>query len=64
MVLLPVKSGLDSNAPEWKIWVLSTALENLDLQAENEELLRSPTRPLDSSNDFQTDVFIIGGGNA
>lgn len=49
---------------EWKIWVLSTTLETLDVQPENEDLLMSPTRQLGCGNDLQTDVFIIGGGNS
>lgn len=64
MVLLPVKGGLDNDdVTDWRIWVLSTTLENLDLQQENEELLRSPTRQLNCCDDFQADVFIIGGEN-
>lgn len=64
MILLPVKSSSSSSVTEWKIWVLSTTLETLDVQPENEDLLMSPTRQLDCGNDLQTDVFIIGGGNS
>lgn len=65
VVLLPVKSRLNDNETiEWRIWVLSTILENLDLQKEDERLLRLPRKQLDSCGDFETDVFIIGGGNA
>ena len=52
-----------SNTVEWKIWILSTSLENLDLQPEDEQLLQSPARQLEHG-DFDTDVFIVGGGNA
>lgn len=61
-MLLPIKSA--NQSIDWKIWVLSTILENLDLQKENETLLQSPGRQLDGTEDVETDVFIIGGGNA
>lgn len=65
MVLLPVIGEIDDGnfTIEWKIWILSTSLENLDLQHEDEALLQSPARQLEHG-DFDTDVFIIGGGNA
>jgi hypothetical protein len=60
---LPVKTEQDGNETiEWKIWILSTRLENLDLQAEDESLLRGPATQFHL--DFETEVFIIGGGNA
>ncbi|KOC15292.1 putative monooxygenase [Aspergillus flavus AF70] len=62
VVLLPVKNR--DETIEWKIWVLSTFLESLDLQQEDEALLHSPGRELDGLATFDTDVFIIGGGNA
>ncbi|KAM0429243.1 hypothetical protein ACHAPT_006457 [Fusarium lateritium] len=62
LLLLPVKSG--ANALEWKIWILSTKLENLDLHPEDESLLEVPGRKVDSLEHFETDIFIIGGGNA
>ncbi|KAF5967510.1 putative flavoprotein involved in K+ transport [Fusarium bulbicola] len=49
---------------EWKIWILSTKLEDLDVHPENESLLQSPGRNLSGIADIDTDVFIIGGGNA
>ncbi|OJJ70339.1 hypothetical protein ASPBRDRAFT_197053 [Aspergillus brasiliensis CBS 101740] len=61
MLLLPVGNG-ESFA--WKIWILSTRLESLDLQPEDESLLQTPRRQLDGSLEFDTDVFIIGAGNA
>ena len=65
VVLLPVPGDLGNgnNTIEWKIWVLSTSLENLDLQHEDEALLQCPARQPEHG-DFDTDVFIIGGGNA
>ncbi|KNG89349.1 monooxygenase [Aspergillus nomiae NRRL 13137] len=62
VVLLPVKNR--DETIEWKIWVLSTFLEGLDVQQEDEALLKSPGRQLDGLATFDTDVFIIGGGNA
>ncbi|PYI09585.1 monooxygenase [Aspergillus sclerotiicarbonarius CBS 121057] len=62
MLLLPVAG--DDHRIAWKIWILSTRLESLDMQPEDEGLLRSPGRQFDESTDFETDVFIIGAGNA
>ncbi|RSL82867.1 hypothetical protein CEP51_004883 [Fusarium floridanum] len=62
ILLLPVKT--DDNALEWKIWILSTKLENLDVHLEDESLLEIPGRQVDNLDHFDTDVFIIGGGNA
>jgi hypothetical protein len=60
---LPVKAEQDGNETiEWKIWILSTRLESLDLQAEDESLLHCPATQFDL--DFETEVFIVGGGNA
>ncbi|RSM07187.1 hypothetical protein CDV31_008740 [Fusarium ambrosium] len=62
ILLLPVKN--DDNSLEWKIWILSTKLENLDVHLEDESLLEIPGRKVDNLDHFETDVFIIGGGNA
>lgn len=59
---MPVKGA--NETIEWKIWVLSTILKELDLQKENETLLYSPGRQLGDIDSFETEVFIIGGGNA
>ncbi|KAK0665625.1 hypothetical protein QBC41DRAFT_367472 [Cercophora samala] len=61
MLLLPFRKG--GEHPEWKIWILSTRLESLHLHPEDETLLRGPSKLADNGNDFETDVFIIGGGN-
>ncbi|KAF4452312.1 putative flavoprotein involved in K+ transport [Fusarium austroafricanum] len=61
LVLLPV---LNTGNLEWKIWILSTKLESLDLHPEDESLLQAPRLNLDGVKKFDTDVFIIGGGNA
>ncbi|KAH7244497.1 uncharacterized protein BKA55DRAFT_692296 [Fusarium redolens] len=62
IVLLPAQNS--TGELEWRIWILSTKLENLDVQPEDESLLHSPRRSLDGIHDIDTDVFIIGGGNA
>ncbi|KAL4895775.1 hypothetical protein BDV59DRAFT_199761 [Aspergillus ambiguus] len=66
MALLPVKSVYEDNKEtiEWKIWILSTRLDNLDLHPENEMLLKTPGRQMGHLEQFETDVFILGGGNA
>lgn len=66
MTLLPVKAKLDDGqeALIWKVWILSTVLENLDVHPEDEALLKSPARRLEGLETIETDVFIIGGGNA
>ncbi|KKY36778.1 putative flavoprotein involved in k+ transport [Diaporthe ampelina] len=61
MMLLPVK---EDGVVSWKIWNLCTRLESLDLQAEDECLLQAAGRSLDGPKTLETDVFIIGGGNA
>ncbi|CVL02134.1 probable flavoprotein involved in K+ transport [Fusarium mangiferae] len=62
IVLLPVES--DQGKLEWRIWILSTKLENLDVHPEDESLLQTPGRNLNGIVNIDTDVFIIGGGNA
>ncbi|KAE8371863.1 hypothetical protein BDV26DRAFT_275270 [Aspergillus bertholletiae] len=62
VILLPVTNR--DGTIEWKIWVLSTFLESLDLQPEDEALLQSPGKQLEGLTTFETDVFIVGGGNA
>ncbi|KAI1134738.1 FAD/NAD(P)-binding domain-containing protein [Hypoxylon sp. FL0543] len=66
VILLPTKAerGASDGTLEWKIWILTTWVENLDLQAEDETLLQSPGRKLNDAEMIDTDVLIIGGGNA
>ncbi|KAK8162012.1 hypothetical protein IWX90DRAFT_515639 [Phyllosticta citrichinensis] len=52
----------DEGQVEWQIYILSTFLTRLDGHSEDESLLSRPKRKLEE--DFETDVFIIGGGNA
>lgn len=61
MLLLPIK---DNGVVSWKIWNLCTRLESLDLHPEDKSLLQAPGRNLDGSKRLETDVFLIGGGNA
>ncbi|KAL1885670.1 hypothetical protein Plec18167_001165 [Paecilomyces lecythidis] len=63
VLLLPINRD-GSKEIEWKIWILSTILENFDLHLEDENQFRSPSRQLEGLSDIETDVFIIGGGNA
>ena len=63
MLLLPVIEDSHKGI-SWKIWILSTRLESFDLQAEDENLLQSPRKVFDNVEEFETDVFMIGGGNA
>ncbi|KAJ6119744.1 hypothetical protein N7523_004024 [Penicillium sp. IBT 18751x] len=64
ILFLPVKNEHNGNeALEWKIWILSTRLEDLDIQTEDQSLLQAAPRQSDGL-DLETDVFIIGGGNA
>ncbi|KAF5595323.1 K+ transport flavoprotein [Fusarium pseudocircinatum] len=62
IILLPVEGS--EGSLEWKIWILSTNLENLDIHPENESLLHLPGRNLIGMTKIDADVFIIGGGNA
>ncbi|KAK3681771.1 hypothetical protein B0T22DRAFT_472802 [Podospora appendiculata] len=71
VLLVPVQdhdhteSESGASAVKWKIWTLSTWVESLDVHPEDESLLQAPGRLLASSPEpFETDVFIIGGGNA
>lgn len=61
MLLLPAQ---DNGVMSWKIWILCTWLESLDLHSEDKSLLQVPGRCLDDPKTMKTDVFIIGGGNA
>ncbi|KAH8203863.1 hypothetical protein TruAng_001927 [Truncatella angustata] len=64
--LLPIKNRLESGEEtvSWKIWVLSTWLQDLDVQPEDESLLQLGRQELGNVSRFESDVFIIGGGNS
>jgi hypothetical protein len=61
MVLLPVKS---ESGVSWKIWVLSTWVENIIQHPEDETLLRAPGRELDDADVLETDVLVVGAGTS
>ncbi|KAJ5894696.1 monooxygenase [Penicillium taxi] len=63
ILLLPVVEA-GSQTIDWKIWILSTRLESLDLQHEDLELLKSPKEEFGKLESYTIDVCIIGGGNA
>lgn len=48
----------------WKIWVLSTWIDSLVSYPEDMKAIRAPKRNLDDVDTIETDVFILGGGNA
>lgn len=63
MLLVPVASHSEDSV-SWKIWILSTRLEGLDSHPEDETRLKTPGRSLDDLKSIETDVFIVGAGNA
>ncbi|KAM0300580.1 hypothetical protein ACHAPM_006896 [Fusarium culmorum] len=62
VLLLPTENS--GEEIEWKIWILSTNLENLDIHPEDTSLLQNPGPGLGGIEKIETDVFIIGGGNS
>ncbi|KAH8887797.1 FAD/NAD(P)-binding domain-containing protein [Thozetella sp. PMI_491] len=62
--LLPQAQAEKGGQYDWKIWTLSTWLENFDAFPEATDGLEVPGRDLTGPEDIETDVFIIGGGNA
>lgn len=64
MVLLPMKSEEIGDAISWKIWVLSTWVEQIGQQPENEKLLLTPGRDLNVTDPMETDVFIVCAGSS
>lgn len=61
MLVLPISKDGDI---QWKIWILTTYLQDLDLHPENEALLQQPGRDLKDIKNVDSDVLIIGAGNA
>jgi hypothetical protein len=59
--LLPEET---SDGLVWKIWNLSTWIDDFELHPEDEGALKIPARRLEDVEDIKTDVLIIGGGNA
>lgn len=62
MVLLPIKDA--NGAFEWKVWCLFTRLDCLDLHPEDASLLQTPAKALGDTDPIETDVLILGAGNA
>lgn len=60
--LLPEREA--DGQTSWKIWTLTTWLEDYTEWPENPELLTAPGRKLDDVEHIDTDVLIVGGGNA
>jgi hypothetical protein len=52
------------SAISWKIWILGTWMQDLVFKPEDEALFLAPRRDLSDLEQFETDVFIIGGGNS
>jgi hypothetical protein len=61
MVLLPVNTDGDET---WKVWVVSTWVEDLAQYPENRELLRLPGKCLNEQDIVATDVLVIGAGTS
>lgn len=63
MVLFPLKNKEDE-AVSWKIWVLSTRVDHISQHPEDETLLSSASRDLESNGTIETDVLIVGAGTS
>lgn len=48
----------------WKIWTLSTWIDDLVESPQDMSALQAPKRELDDADSFETDVLVLGGGNA
>ncbi|KAG9569700.1 hypothetical protein KCU71_g2759, partial [Aureobasidium melanogenum] len=67
MWLLPYKPSEHQSGAgglNWKIWIMSTRLDYLHGLYEHQDLLHAPCQPLSHLEIFETDVFIVGAGNA
>lgn len=61
MLLLPTRAEPqnEEGATQWKIWIISTRLESLDVQQEDENLLRLPARQFnDGSGEVLRRMFL------
>ncbi|KAJ5730941.1 uncharacterized protein N7483_005449 [Penicillium malachiteum] len=61
VIILPEE---EDNGFVWKIWSMATWIDDFELYPQNEAVLRNPGRNLVDVEEIDTDVFIIGGGNA
>ncbi|KAG9603388.1 hypothetical protein KCU77_g923, partial [Aureobasidium melanogenum] len=67
MWLLPYKPSEHQSGAgglNWKIWIMSTRLDYLHGLYEHQDLLHAPCQPLSHLEIFETDVLIVGAGNA
>lgn len=69
VVLVPERTGEGEGEDggggvAWKIWVLSTWVDELKAFPEDVARLKTPGRNLEAEETIETDVFIIGAGNA
>lgn len=64
LLLLPVESGPNEDTMGWKIWVLTTWIEQLVQHPEYESLLSAHGRKLDGIDRIETDVLIVGAGTS
>lgn len=62
VLLFPEKDR--SGNVHWKIWCLSTWLDAFDEFPEDQKRLKATGRDVKHAKHIETDVFIIGGGNA
>lgn len=65
MMLLPVYPNGEKGEVDWKIWVLSTWLVDLDNFLPDEGRLTAPSNvpSLARQDKFETDVLLVGAGN-
>jgi hypothetical protein len=61
MLLLPVAS---EGSVFWKIWILSTWVEQLTHHPEDEAKLLAPGRNLTGVDKTEVDVLIVGAGSS
>lgn len=64
ILLIPVKGEKDEDLESWKIWVLSTWVEDLKYFPINEDTLTTAGRDFTTDSVIETDVCIIGAGSA
>lgn len=62
VVLLPEEG--EEGVVRWRIWCLNTWVEGLRAFPEDVERLTAPGRELEGEEVIETEVFVLGGGNA
>lgn len=62
VTLFPEQKSGDEIA--WKIWTLSTWVDDLVASPQDMNALKAPRRKVEEEDAFETDVLILGGGNA